>query len=98
YVVNPERGETPARQAHEIGLPATAGIGREVRGGPRVARGEGSAHVLADFEMLLGDRRAQPRGELARGNIQRRDRVLEHARGQPAPAGMRGADAPAVAR
>jgi hypothetical protein len=50
---------------------------------------ECGAHLVADFVRRATDRRADPDNQPRRRHAQRRDRRLEHARGQAAPAGMR---------
>ena len=63
------------------------------RRGAGVLRQERVPDFGADFEGARSDRRAEPGDEFARLAVERRNRRLDDAGGEPAPARVRDADA-----
>ena len=58
-----------------------------------IAREESLAHIAADLEGCGPDGRAEPGNDVSRFTIERRDCGLDDAGREPAPAGVRDADA-----
>ena len=82
--------EASPRGCVEIGLPASRVLRR--RFAPLIGRDEARSHFVTDLERFRSDRGSEPGHELARRAFQRRERRLDHAVGEAAPAGMRDAD------
>ena len=94
-----QRGESPAREPDEVGLPATARHwARSTPAAPASRSPRTHRGPRRPLRNSLRDRRPQPGRELAGRTPSALDGALEHAGGEPAPAGMRRADAPAITR
>src|SRR3546814_2088105 len=76
-----------------------AGAGCRERGlRARIARDEGFEDLFADLVGVRAGRRAEPGDEVGGLGVHRAHRFLQHARRQPSPAGVRGANLAAVAK
>ena len=101
HVVHAGIGEALARERVEID-PPVAGPRRHEGGfntmvGATIMRDEGITHFLADLVSLRPRRRPQPRNAIRRRSLHRCDRRLQHASGEPLPAGVRRPDFAAIA-
>ena len=87
--------EPQARESVEVGKPFAVAMRGEARGGGRVDRAEGGAHLGAHFERRRADGGTEPGDEILRAHaeiIERVDRRFEDAGGEPAPSRVGYAD------
>ena len=83
-----ECGESAAGEQAQIRHEATSRVRRESTLRARIPPQKFIAHLRSDLEMLKADGRAQPRQEPLRRNLKGPTGGLDHAGGEPPPAGM----------
>jgi len=93
-----ERRETTPRERVQITLPALTRVEFESGRRVRIVRDESRTHLFTNLEMLLPDRRAEPRNKLCRRNTQVANGFLQHAASQPTPTRMRRTDGRPITR